>query len=227
MGRLIALKDIKKVCCKVPATSANLGSGFDIFGLSLPLYNKYVAYINPELKKPTIIVRGLGKGIIETNEVNLVYQSIKTAAKYLKLKINLKQIVLDLSYAIPLCGGLGSSSTAVVGGIILACKLGNKQITKDQLFNLASKLEGHPDNVAPCIYGGICSCFKDAKNTFQYLPLNYKKNLKIVINCPINFQLKTAKARAILPQSYSRADLVHSIERVTLFINALNNDHRH
>ncbi|WP_408955947.1 homoserine kinase [Natroniella sp. ANB-PHB2] len=136
---------------KIPATTANLGPGFDTFGMSLGLYN----LIEVEKKEDGVEIELVGYGVEEltTDKSNLVYQSMLRlfeTVNYLPSGLKIKLI-----NRIPLARGLGSSAAAIAGGLLVANKLSGEQLTREELLNLATEIEGHPDNVAPALLGGI------------------------------------------------------------------------
>lgn len=186
-----------------PATSANLGPGFDSMGLSLKLYNSYT------LKKTdgTFTCNGKNEDIRNTN--NLIIQSMLRALKECGKKTN--GFDLNVKSFIPSARGLGSSSSCIVAGLAMGFYLADEKINKDLIFNLATEIEGHPDNVAPCVYGGAAISFK-AYNEYKITGFNINKKYKFVAFIP-DFRLSTIKAREVLPEKYSRSDMVYNISR--------------
>ncbi|MDR0977596.1 MAG: homoserine kinase [Endomicrobium sp.] len=208
-----------KVKVKVPATTANLGPGFDVFGAALSMYNEFEAEYVPKTKKTHFILRGIGKKYLAGGE-NLFLKSMqKTFAILGEDKYSLKNLNVVVNTGIPLSGGLGSSASAIVGGVVVANILCGNKLDKTQVADLAVKIEGHPDNVIPALYGGICLCSKDNGNghgTVIQLPV---PNLKVVL-CVPSFELRTKKSRQILPKSADLQDVVFNISRVALLTAA-------
>ncbi len=205
---------------RVPATTANLGPGFDTLGLSLDLYNQIeVEEIEEGLE---IEVVGYGKNELPINEDNLLYKAmvrVFEATTYYPQGIKLRLI-----NRIPLARGLGSSAAAIVGGLVSANRLVGDILTKEELLHLAVEIEGHPDNVAPALLGGIVlSTIKDGD-------VSYKKidppKIKAVLCIP-DYQLSTAKAREILPEKVSFDDALFNISHTGLLVAGfLTNDYQ-
>jgi homoserine kinase len=205
---------------RVPATTANLGSGFDVFGAALSLYNEFeVEYIDGA-KKTKFILKGNGKKTLPKSEKNLVWQSMQETFKILgETKYNLKNLNITINVGIPLNGGLGSSSSAIVGGIFLANELCGNKLNKSQIADLAIRIEGHSDNVVPAIYGGLCICSRNKcgdHGTVVQLPI---PKLKVVLCIPA-FELRTNRSRQILPKSVDLKDVVFNTSRVAILTAA-------
>jgi homoserine kinase len=209
-----------KVKVRVPATTANLGPGFDVFGAALSLYNEFEAEYVSDSKKPFFVLKGNGKKSIPKGEKNLFWQSMQKTFKLLgENKYNLKNLNISINTSIPLSGGLGSSASAIVGGIVLANALCANKLNKTQVADLAVKIEGHPDNVVPALYGGICICSRDgvhAHGTVVQLPI---PKLKIVLCVPA-FELRTKRSRQILPKCIDLQDVVFNTSRIALLTAA-------
>jgi homoserine kinase len=207
-----------KVKVRVPATTANLGPGFDVFGAALSLYNEFEVEYVPEAKKTHFTLKGFGKKSLPKGEKNLFWQSMQKIFKVLgEDKYNLKSLNIIINTGIPLSRGLGSSASAIVGGIILANSLCGNKLDKMQVVDLAVKIEGHSDNVIPAIYGGVCICSKDGDHgAVVQLPI---PKLKIVLCVPV-FELGTKRSRQILPKCVNFQDLVFNTSRVALLTAA-------
>ena len=150
------IKNKKLITFKIPATSANIGSGFDSVGLALNLYNEIHIYENDNSKKIEFEIFGEGENEISKKD-NMIYSAIKLVFKKLKSKPN-KGYIIKCINRIPLSRGLGSSSAAIIGGLLCSnFILGNKLKIEKDILNMAVQIEGHPDNVAPAILGGIVS----------------------------------------------------------------------
>ncbi|MDR0956494.1 MAG: homoserine kinase [Endomicrobium sp.] len=205
---------------KVPATTANLGPGFDVLGAALSLYNEFEVEYVPNAQKTNFILKGEGKKTLPKNNKNLVWQSMCETFKILnETRYNLKNLNITINASIPLNRGLGSSAATIVGGIILANALSKNKLNTSQIANLAIKIEGHPDNVIPAIYGGVCICCKDKykdHETVVQLPI---PKLKVVL-CVPTFEVKTKQSRQILPKYVNLGDAIFNISRVTLLTAA-------
>ncbi len=209
----------KLVTFKIPATSANIGSGFDSVGLALNLYNEIQIYHNDGSKKIEFEIYGEGENEISKKD-NMIYSAMKLVFKKLKSKPDKGYIVKCIN-KIPLSGGLGSSSAAIVGGLLSAnYMLGNKLTIEKDILNMAVQIEGHPDNVAPAILGGIISGVVKKNEDFKYIKIKPPKNLKAVVSIP-NFYLSTKIARNILPKVIKREDAIFNISRAAMLTAAL------
>ena len=217
-----------KVCVKVPATTANLGPGFDVFGAALSVYNEFYAETTDNGKGGQIILKGQGQKSLPKTEKNLVWQAMKATFKVLgETKYGFQNLKLRIKTGIPLSGGLGSSASAIVGGIFLANALCKDKLNKSQIARLAIKIEGHPDNVAPAVFGGLCICAKDANQISEngglfssgeiiHLPI---PKLKVVLVVP-SFELRTKRSRQILPKCIDLDDTVFNASRAALLTAA-------
>ncbi|MDR1522819.1 MAG: homoserine kinase [Endomicrobium sp.] len=210
-----------KIKVRVPSSTANLGPGFDVFGAALSLYNEFEVEYVSNAKKTKFIIKGEGKRSLSIGEKSLLWQSMQEAFKVLgTTKYSLNNLNIVINNNIPLSGGLGSSSTAIVGGVMLANALCSNKLDKSQIAELAIKIEGHPDNVVPAIFGGICICSKnedeEEHGTVVNLPI---PKLKVVL-CVPSFELRTKRSREILPKMIDMKDAVFNISRVALLTAA-------
>ena len=216
------VKNKRLITFKIPATSANIGSGFDSVGLALNLYNEIHIYSKDNSKKIEFEIYGEGENEISKKD-NMIYSAMKLVFKKLKTKPN-KGYIIKCINRIPLSGGLGSSSAAIIGGLLSAnYMLGNKLKIEKDILNMAVQIEGHPDNVAPAILGGIVSGVvkKNKKDIdFKYIKIKPPKDLKAVVSIP-DFYLSTEIARNILPKEITRKDAIFNISRAALLTSAL------
>ena len=198
---------------KIPATSANLGPGFDCLGLALQLYNT----ITVEPDRPFhIALTGSYRDGIPADESNLVWQTMCHLWQLLHYPI--PSVALTLENLIPPARGLGSSSAAIVGGLVAANIIAGSPYTKVELLQVANALEGHPDNVTPALYGGVTLSVPSKGGVLPRV-LAQAPNLKAVVVIPDTL-LNTEKARGILPPHVSRKDAVFNISHVGLLIEA-------
>lgn len=198
---------------KVPATSANLGPGFDSLGLALNLYNNFTF---KEIEKGLKIV-----GALESEKVkdNLVYTSMLKTFDLVGYKV--KGISINIETNIPVSRGLGSSASCILGGVMGANKISGANLSQDDIFKIATDIEGHPDNIAPALFGGLVSSLIEEDNIY-YNKINIAKGLKFVAIIP-DFTLSTKMAREVLPTTISHKEAVENISRVSLLISAFSN----
>lgn len=195
----------------VPATAANIGPGFDTLGLALNMYNVYTF---EEIEEGLIIE---GCPDIYKNENNLVYQAFECTAK--KIGTNVKGLKITMDTEIPVSRGLGSSSACIVGGVYGANALLNGGLPQEELFKIAVMIEGHPDNIAPAVYGGLTASIVEEEKPYC---MNYSINEKLYFCALIpDFETSTCEARKLLPQEISFKDAVFNISRVAVLLKAL------
>jgi len=206
---------LPKVTVQVPATSANLGPGFDCLGLALELYNRLSVEIIP--KGIEVFVTGEGMAIIPGGEKNLAVQAAK--ALYRKIGRDLPGLRISMSNDIPLARGLGSSAAAVVGGLVAANQLCDSPLGDEELLNLAFQIEGHPDNVVPALLGGLTVAVVTQQQVIAER-VNVPSWPGIVLFVPES-SISTSKARAILHGKVSHKDAVFNVGRAALLLNAL------
>lgn len=197
---------------QVPATSANLGAGFDALGLALQFYNT----VEME-ESDRIEISAPDNPNVPTDERNLIYISAKDLFEVCGKKLNgLKLVQHD---RIPMTRGLGSSSACIVAGLVGANTLLGNPLNTDDLVNLSAQIEGHPDNTAPALLGGIVTAVFDGRRVHWVKQEVYTK-LNFVAMIP-DFELKTEKARACLPSEVSHKDAVYNLSRAALFSASL------
>ena len=206
-----------------PATSANLGPGFDSLGLALQLDNRFEVQIGQgDPQQPVIRVEGpLGAGL-STGPDNLFFRAF--ASLYADRQAELPHVQISMTIAIPPGCGLGSSATAVVGGLVAAnalLHLQGKDVPKDELLEPAVAIEAgnHPDNVAPALFGGLVAT-TNMNGKIHAVKTRFPDALKAVIFTP-SFPMDTVAGRKLLPASYSKADVTFNTGRVALLLTAL------
>jgi len=205
---------------RVPASTSNLGPGFDCFGLALKLYLTVRATPTPDSSIPCrVTTTGAPENeALPTNSTNLIYRAMSFAAR--RESISLPPLELGVHNEIPLASGLGSSAAAIVAGIKLASLITGRNIPDQTIQNYATEFEGHPDNVTASLYGGfVGSCVRN-DGTVVTTKLNWPDHIRIVVVSPRS-QLPTHVARAALPRTISREDAVHNLQRAALFVSAL------
>lgn len=200
---------------KVPATSANLGSGFDSMGLALNLYNYVTAEETDEGLKIDIIDET--SKFLAKDERNLVYRSMKHL--FDKVGYSPSGIHLTLKNNIMVTRGLGSSSAGIVSGLIAANELSGKQLSKEEILYMAAEIEGHADNVTPAIYGGFTINVKQG-DRIRYTRTTIKDDLIFATFVP-DFYLQTKKSRGVLPRFVPLRDAVYNTGRSAMLVASL------
>lgn len=208
----------RRVHVRVPATTANLGPGFDTLGLALAFYDELEV---EALDTPgvTVTVEGVGAGEVPTDETNLVASSIK----YVFDQVNQPMPGLKLSAhnQIPHGRGMGSSGSAIVSGIKAAQGLleGVVDFSDEDLLALATALEGHPDNVAPALFGGLTIAWTTEAGP-KFKKLNVHRGVSPMVLVP-DFKMSTELARSLQPESVPHEDAVFNVSRSALLVAAL------
>lgn len=200
---------------QVPATTANLGPGFDCLGMALKLYNMVeMVRLNAGL---SIEIHGEGAQEIARDQTNVVYR----AAMRLFNQVGFVPggLRIRLINNIPVARGLGSSASAIAGGLIAANIIAGGRLTQKELLTLAASLEGHPDNVAPALFGGIVVT-SAVEGEVRFARIDPPAGLKAAVAIP-EFKLSTRMARDVLPQQVSMQDAVFNLGRVALLVTAL------
>ncbi len=195
---------------RVPATSANMGSGFDSLGIALTLYN----YVSIEkISGPTEIkIMGEGEDFLPGDESNLIYKCVRKVFEKCGKEPGGIRLVMENN--IPVTRGLGSSSASIVGGFFAANALLGEPFSKEELLSMAVEIEGHGDNATPAIFGGFCVNVP-TKNKINYISSPIKDNLKFATFIP-DFFLQTKKSRAALPEKVLHKDAVFNVGRSAL-----------
>lgn len=202
-----------KVRVRVPATSANMGPGFDVAGLALTLYNTFIF----ELTDGGLNITGCPEQFC--NENNMTYQAFCTAAE--QCGLSFKGVNIECFGDVPHTRGLGSSSTCIVAGIVAAFAFMNKSEERQEILEIATAIEGHPDNVAPAIFGGLTvSVMYDGKVRTLNIPV--KHEYKFVTLIP-PFTLSTELSRKVLPTTVSRQDAISNVSHFALVVASLIN----
>jgi len=213
---------MNEITVRVPATSANLGPGFDTLGLALSLYNTVTIRTNDNrVLDERVRISGEGAGLLATDESNLAYSSAQKLFALLGVRAD---FTLEMHNEIPLSRGLGSSAAACVGGLVAANEWAKKHFEKsasrDELLTLATRIEGHPDNAAACLLGGFVVSAQD-ENRAWAVKVPVQKWPHFAVWIP-DEPLLTKEARAVVPQTLSRQDAVFNISRAALLVAALS-----
>lgn len=196
---------------RVPATSANVGCGFDSLGVALTLYTTF----GFELLEEGLEFEGFEERF--SNENNLVYQTLLTTLE--KLGKTISGVKISIQNDVPICRGLGSSSTCVVAGIYGAYLLTNTPIDKQEIFTIANEIEGHPDNVSPAIFGKLSSSCTTEDKEAVTVTYDVDDRFNFLALIP-NFETSTEEARKVMPKEILLKDAIYSLSRLGSVIKA-------
>ena len=199
---------------RVPATTANMGPGYDVLGMALSQYSTFQCQ---EDDKISLSIKGLEseKLVNQDHEANLVVRSMNHLFKYVDKYP--KGYTLEIINDIPLARGMGSSASAIVGGLLVANYLVGANLDQDEILKLATRIEGHPDNVAPALMGNIVLSTKAPDDQVIYHSIKPFDDLTCVLFIP-DYEVSTSMSRAVLPQSISMADAVHTSGHLSLML---------
>ncbi|WP_422119711.1 homoserine kinase [Gardnerella sp. DNF00038] len=211
---------MKPVCNSVsvcvPATSANLGSGFDVAGIALDYADSLVFTLDDSLddsQDVRVIIHGEGEDTLPKDETHLVVRAFRKACEVFGLPH--LRFTLEAHNRIPQARGMGSSASAIVSGVAAAWAFAhNGNLNKQAIFELASSIEGHPDNVAPAVFGGLTTSWKNG-DEFHTVRYGVSKQIRATIFVP-NFTLSTQMARQALPEKVPYVDAVFNVSRACL-----------
>ncbi len=198
----------------IPATCANIGPGFDVFGMALDFYN-YI-WID-ERDKFSLEIEGEGRDLLPEDKTNLMIKSLSSVYKG-----NIDKLSIRFQNNIPLARGLGSSATAIVGGLFAGNELSGRPYSREELLDMAIEIEGHPDNVTPAVLGGFTISYRvdNEIRSVKIIPPDF--NIYLVIP---DYELETEKMRKALPDLYKREDVVFNVAHASLVTIAfLNGD---
>ena len=209
----------RTVTVRVPATTANLGPGFDTLGMALAVYDELEVTVR-EAPGATVQVHGVGEGEVPTDETNLVVRSIAHA--FAAVGQEMPGLDLVAHNTIPHGRGMGSSGAAIVSGIMAAKGLleGVVDFDADRLLALATDLEGHPDNVAPALFGGLTITWVTPEGP-RFKKLIVHRGVSPLVAVPIERTMSTALARSLQPESVPHEDAIFNVSRSALLIAAL------
>ena len=209
---------------KAPATTANMGPGYDCLGMALDVWNTIEVEVL-DSGEPVVEVTGEGAGELGTGRDNLVYRSMEFLFQDAGQEMPLVRIRCD--NAIPLARGMGSSAAAIAGGLVAANAICSQDYTPNDLLEMAATIEGHPDNVAAAVLGGMQLVISDKTEEGSRLytvPINVPPELHAVVFVP-QVRIATEDARAVLPEKVTVADAVHNIGRVGLLVASMATNH--
>ncbi len=207
----------------VPASSANLGPGFDSIGLALAVHDELIAMVTSD-EGIKVDVEGEGAGSIATDETNLVVRAMNRG--FAAMNAPPPGFILKCRNAIPHRRGLGSSASAVIGGLAMARALvegGEALLSDQQILNIALEFENHPDNLSAALYGGFNVSWLQSENTACAVqPIVHSDVVPVVLIPP--HELATTKARGVLPQQVDRSAACHNLSRTGLLVYAISQD---
>ncbi|WP_312116102.1 homoserine kinase [Brevibacillus reuszeri] len=201
----------------IPASTANLGPGFDALGMAFQLYSIVEMAVSD---KTRIVLEGKELQGTPADKSNLLYQV--AAGLFQDAGQPVPELAIRAASDAPLTRGLGSSAAAIVGALVAANHLAGEPFTREQLFAKASQMEGHPDNVGASMFGGIVVATMPDQDgaSIPYVKLPVPKGLQTLVVIP-EFPLSTEKARKVLPQVYSKQDVVYNVGHSSLLVAAL------
>jgi len=203
------------ISLRVPASSANLGPGFDAMGLALGIYLECQFRDSGQL---SILVEGRDAEAISTGEDNLIWQTALAVAR--DMRMTMPPIELQIRNDIPVGKGLGSSAAALTAGVVIADRLLELHWKPLRILDEAARLEGHPDNVAACILGSVVASAIDSGGMTRTVRLNMPPQFGVGVVVP-DFVLPTSHARSVLPDCYPRADAIFNVQRAALLMAAI------
>jgi homoserine kinase len=208
---------MNKVTISVPATTANIGVGFDCLGAALTMANEFQFVVVDTDTKLKIIVEGEEAHKVGLGDSNLIYRSLLWFYQHIQQTPPHLEITIKLG--VPLSRGLGSSATAIVGGLLGANSLAGNPLSQAEIMQMAIAIEGHPDNVVPALLGNCLLSVEDC-GAWQISPIPWHQDIIPIVAIP-NFELSTREAREVLPTEYSRSDAIFNISRMGLLIRGL------
>lgn len=199
---------------KIPASTANLGPGFDTLGMALSLY----AWIEMKEAEQTVFhLYGDEMQGIPRDKSNLLYQVAQQVFE--RAGVQVPELEISMYSDIPLTRGLGSSATAIVGALAAANALIGSPLSKPELFDMATGIEDHPDNVGASLYGGIITAIWDGVHA-ECIRFDPPEDMEVLVVVP-DFELQTSEARKVLPDHISRKDAVYNVSRASFLVGAL------
>ena len=216
-----------KITVKVPATTANLGPGFDCLGLALPIYNTIT------IEETVLPGTGIEINVINDNETadellmehmpmdenSIIYKAVELL--YNSIGQSPSELKITVQSQIPVARGLGSSASVIVGGLIAANELLGHPADEAALLSIASEVEGHPDNVTPAVVGGLVMTSQEDDGSIIYRKLNWPQEWNITVCIP-DYELSTEISRSVLPKEVPMEDAVFNAKRLAMLIEAIN-----
>ena len=215
-----------KISVKVPATTANLGPGFDCFGMALPIYNTIT------LEETVLPGTGVEINVIsedetvddfsvehlELNENSLVYKAVELL--YNSIGQTPSELKITIHSNIPIARGLGSSASVIVGGLLAANELLGRPADEAALLSIATEVEGHPDNITPAIVGGFVISSQEEDCSVVYKKIDWPEEWNITVCIP-EYELPTDISRSVIPETISIKDAIFNAKRTAMFVEAI------
>lgn len=216
-----------KISVKVPATTANIGPGFDCIGMALPIYNT-ITIEETVLPGTGIEINAINNDSTADNlmfehipmdETSIIYKAVELL--YNSIGQTPSELKITVQSQIPIARGLGSSASVIVGGLLAANELLGHPADEVALLSIATEVEGHPDNVTPAIVGGLCITSQEDDGTILYRKLNWPEEWNITVCIP-DYELSTDISRSVLPKEVPMGDAVFNAKRLAMFVEAVN-----
>lgn len=206
------------VTISVPATTANIGPGFDCLGAALTLYNQFT--FSTLSTEAGVVITAVGDEAdrVQTDASNLVYQAFTKFYAYIEQPT--PAVKIDIQLGVPLARGLGSSATAIVGGLVGANAIAGSPLSREAIMQMAIDMEGHPDNVVPALLGRCQLAATKQDQSWEICELLWHESVVPIVAIP-DFELSTAEARSVLPTEYHRADAIFNTAHLGLLVRGL------
>lgn len=216
-----------KVSVKVPATTANIGPGFDCLGMALPIYNTITIEetvlpgtgVEINIISDSDVIDQLSLDHIPSDENSIVYKAVELL--YNSIGQTPSELKINIHSNIPVARGLGSSSSVIVGALLAANELLGRPADEVALLSIACEIEGHPDNITPAIVGGLVISSQEDDGSVVYRKLEWPSDWALTV-CVPDFELSTDIARSVLPKEVPMKDAVFNAKRLAMFVEAVN-----
>ncbi len=216
-----------KISVKVPATTANLGPGFDCLGMALPIYNtitiEETVLPGTGIEINVLADESVGEEFslehIPMDENSIIYKAVELL--YNSIGQSPSELKINIHSQIPIARGLGSSASVIVGGLIAANKLLGNPADEAALLSIATEVEGHPDNITPAIVGGLVISAKEDDGSIVYRKLDWPEEWVITVCIP-EYELATDISRSVLPEEVPMKDAVYNAQRMAMFVEAIH-----
>ena len=216
-----------KISVKVPATTANIGPGFDCLGMALPIYNTVTIEetvlpgtgVEINIIAESDLIDEMSLEHVPMDENSLVYKAVELL--YNSIGQTPSELKINIHSNIPIARGLGSSASVIVGAIVAANELLGRPADEAALLSIACELEGHPDNVTPAIVGGLVISSQEEDGSVVYRKLDWPQEWAITV-CVPDFELSTDIARSVLPKEVPMKDAIFNLQRMAMFVEAVH-----